>query len=271
MMQVLPPSKYQNIIPLKEAASTQFPLINAVIEGQQEGGVYVDQVEAPNAAFVYHKFGFSTLLGNDNQNNFEDDLRELFFTESSFPIKYFHWYDPPVRWKDIIDHSSLKQNYKDRTRTQFTFSEKHFNDKTYDLSIPVKFKARKIDQELLKQAEVFELGLDNCFWSSSDQFLREAIGICGFWNGQLASICYSSTSAGNVAEIDVATLEKMKGKNLATLISYFFIKECVSHNIQPNWDCFDSNIPSYKLALKLGFIANYKYQMFSIYRYFVKD
>ena len=269
MMQVLPPSKYQNIIPLKEAASTQFPLINAVIEGQQEGGIYVDQVEAPNAAFVYHKFGFSTLLGDDQSGNFEDDLKELFFTQSSFPIKYFHWYDPPDKWQNIMSDSILKQNYKDRQRTQFTFDQAQCRAKTFGLAMPEEYEARDLDNALLKEAEVFALDLGNRFWSSGEHLLEEGIGICGIWNGQLASICYSSTTAKKIAEVDVSTLASMKGKHLGTFTTYFFIQKCLEYNILPNWDCFDTNTPSFRIAQKLGFVPSYHYRMLSIYRYFL--
>ena len=121
-------------------------------------------------------------------------------------------------------------------------------------------------KDIQKLNQAFSIDLDNRFWACEEDFLREGFGFAvkSKNSGDFLSLCYSAAVSNNIAEIDIVTGNNFKNKGYAQLVANLFINHCHKLNILPNWDCYTNNLPSYKLAKKLGFIDSFKYDLFTI-------
>jgi len=63
---------------------------------------------------------------------------------------------------------------------------------------------------------------------------------------------YDSESAC-VAEIGIETKKEYRRRGFALLTCAAFVEYCLSHDLEPNWGCWDHNLGSQGLAKKLGF------------------
>ena len=68
-----------------------FPLINAVLIGLQDGQIIESQSE--DLFFVAHKAGFSYLT--ESMSDFNSDVFNYYITSAEIP-RYIHIYDPPT-------------------------------------------------------------------------------------------------------------------------------------------------------------------------------
>ncbi len=233
-----------------------FPLINAVLEGLQEGKVFFEN----GLYFIIHKSGFSYVIDTE-----ESEYQKLFdfFIHSQLLPSYFHIYDAAPEIIMLSSQNSDKINFKLRKRIQLKFSDERLNllDK-----IPHGYSLDKINAENFESISIFNLSLDNKFWKSKEDFLKNGFGfiltneVC-----QPVSICYSACIANNTAEVDVATLSNYRKMGFAKLVVGQFVRHCLENRIIASWDCYDDNLGSIKTADNLGFKFIRTYNFLSIF------
>lgn len=229
-----------------------FPIIDSVISGSQQGEIYVDD----SAFFILHKSGFGFFGGKKNPQEF------FSFVKNNPQIpQYFHLYKAPQEFVDFLGNNP-DFSYKLRARQQLRISAKA---PEISETLPQNFKIKKIDPSNFSALEIFKLDLENKFWNKD--FLENSFGFGVFDEKNLpVSLCYAAAISQNIAEIDIATLENHRKSGLATIATKAFIREALNRNMKPNWDCFEENFASLKIAQKLGFSLLQKYQFLSIYR-----
>lgn len=241
----------------------KFPLITAVIQNKQRGKIFTSDL----AVFAANDFGFSIVsLARDN-NFVADTFASFLRTEKSLP-GYLLIYDPSENMLDYYRKSP--QNYqKIRKRVQLKClnPDLKFINKIIS-GLPNNLGFLEIKKCNETQLSDFNLNIGNRFWSNWDDFRKEGIGVCLLDReaNRIAAVCYSACIVNNIAEIDVATLEKYRGKGLAAYATAQFIKYCIKSGITPNWDCFSNNDSSMKLAMKFNFNKVKEYYMLSFNR-----
>lgn len=102
-------------------------------------------------------------------------------------------------------------------------------------------------------------------WGNIETFYEHGFGFCAVKNNEILCWCtmeYLSDSL--VCGIGVETIHNAQNQGIASVVSTAFLKKCFQKKIIPHWDCWKSNIPSIKLANKLGFDLMSKYQILSI-------
>ncbi|TMI98239.1 MAG: GNAT family N-acetyltransferase [Bacteroidetes bacterium] len=259
MLQQLSKEEYQVL--LKIPGLFSFPLVGAVVEKRQEGNVYVDSIANPGIVFVIHKAGFSYLYHRDESLDCEQ-LLEFFLNEGKLPV-YFHLYDPP---EQLINCSlkTEKLGVKIRSRIQLQYKSKTIDTIKYKPAISITVSA--IDAENFDTLETFNLQLTNKFWSSKDDFLTNGFGFVLHNQENLpVAICYSAGISNTLAEVDIMTMPEYQGLGLAKFATAVFIEEGLKRNIITNWDCFEENIGSLKIAQAMGFAEIIKYSFLSLY------
>lgn len=93
-------------------------------------------------------------------------------------------------------------------------------------------------------------------------FLERGFGFCILQDEKIAAECVSIFKSDQFAEIDIATHPDYQGKGLARLVATYFIEHCIQNGITPCWDCDMDNIPSQRLASKLGFDHPVEYVLY---------
>ena len=247
---------FKKILPLYLGEEIIFPLILAVIQQQQRGWVFVDDLIHPTSAMVINNFGFMQFIGNSKLTN---NLDKFFKNPTARIPSYLLWYAPPLQIQKALDNFT-KEQVRRRERARFIFQEKNIKSLT---GCPAGFTVQRLDKELLMLAENFKLDISSRFWESMDDFLNHGIGTCVTKDGVIVSLCYSACIVDNLTEIDVFTQAEYRGFGLATIAAQNFISECLYRGITPTWDCFVNNDASMKLAKLLGFKQTVVYPFYS--------
>ncbi len=238
-------------------AFTPFPLINAVLNGKQEGELYDDG----DGLFIIHKSAFSWLMPDRSFNGSENIVEHL-LSINNIP-SYFHIYDAPKHLINKCEKSKLI-NTKLRKRVQMKFVSKELS--LLDLTLPSGYNIEKITEKNFASLAVFDLNIDSKYWKSKIDFLNNGFGFSVYNdNHEPVSICYTACVANNEAEIDIATLKAYQKKGFGKVAAVKFVEYCLANNITANWDCFEDNLSSLNTAQGVGFCSVYQYDLLSIF------
>lgn len=248
---------------IKEAGRdliTQYPLINAVVSGIQDGHVYADG--AADGYFIATKSGFSLFHARDHSPASDAAFFDFLKRNPEIP-NYLHIYSPPPSFERFIAANGDK--YRLRRRRQFRYLRE---DAAYDYRrlLPAGLRIAPVQQadfDRLEQA--FELDLGARYWNSREDFLANAVGACILAeNGEPTAICYSACVVDGIAEVDVLVSVDYRGKRLGRFVSEAFVEMAVSRGLVPHWDAFGANTASHLIAQKLGMEAMQEYDLLSL-------
>lgn len=247
-------SDFKKILSLYLREDIIFPLMLAVVQQQQRGWVFVDNLAHPTSALVINNFGFMQLIGAKNS---DDNLYKFFKSPTTTIPTYLLWYSPPLQTQKILDGFTQVRR---RERARFVFKGRAFEN---PVECPAGFTVQRLDKESIGMTQTLNLEIGSRFWASTNDFLEHGIGTCIIKDGKIVSLCYSACVVNNLAEVDVVTKEEYRGMGLAVIAAQSFISECVQRDITPTWDCFVNNIASMNLAIKLGFKKERTYPFYS--------
>ncbi len=243
---------FRQVKTIQQEIQSRYPIIQTVLDGNQQGIIF----QSGNCYFVEHKAGFCQLLGNPIST---DGLENLLSTQLSH--QYFHIYEPNSLLLELIRSLESKFNYKLRNRIQL-----EYDGPTFEISCASGYSVKDLDSECLDKIAQFQLDLTSRFWNNKQDLLNKALGsLMVDSRNEPMAICYSAANALGKAEVDVKTLEQYQGKGLGKIVTKHFINRCLFNNLKPNWDCFDTNLSSLNVALKLGFTERHKYAFLSVF------
>lgn len=241
---------YPPIYNLYQSGESFFPLIAAVLLDEQDGVVYVDNLNSPSQIYVEHAFGFAQVFGNISED-FEQELACYLLTDKCFNPSKIRLYTPHLpSFLALPDYESLR-SYRQR----FTIS-------TEELSY-----SQEIDPDLEKDITLAKVNASNIlliddkfgvvsrFWRTPADFILKANAVVIFYKGEPASLCYAAAEANHYVEIDVLTLPEYRNLGLAKLAVVNFVNQCFGLSLHPLWDCFTNNLGSMMLCKSVGFAA----------------
>ncbi len=121
---------------------------------------------------------------------------------------------------------------------------------------------KPINQELLDSSlENLEFLTEEIegMWGAVDGFIQNGFGYCAVNGKQLISCCTAELVSKNHCGIGISTIETEQKKGVGTVLAANFVKECTERNLIPYWDSWIDNLPSVKIAEKVGFnkVAEY--------------
>jgi GNAT superfamily N-acetyltransferase len=262
-MQQLEKKQYHSVYKLYTDLDYFFPLIAAVLLDDQDGVVFVDQVNAPSQVYVEHAFGFSQFFGSSlKPTRFMESLKSYWLVEKQFHSEKVRLYSPPSSGSFLVEtkRAVLSERLRFQLDENLFLKQQQFSNKNTATNI----KGRKLVRGDLNAIEnAFQVV--NRFWRSPDDFLDKAKPYLITYQNKVASICYSAATVDGYAEIDVATLPEYRNLGLARLAVTGFVERCQEAGIRPLWDCYTNNEGSMALAKAVGFIPqNSPYDFFTI-------
>jgi GNAT acetyltransferase len=244
-------------------SQTRFPLIAAVIRGEQDGIVWSDQLEHPRQFYVEHTFGFAQIYG-ETVPAFERALAHYLLVEKKFlsaKVRLYAPYCPSFLCNGEFD--------KLRNWRQHFSLVPHGCETTPQTSI----KSRLDLKILYAGAEHVEMidrvfgGVVCRFWRSPSDFLKNSNAVLALLRDQPVAVCYAAAIADGQAEIDVMTLPEYRHLGLGRTIVQSFNHRCIEQNVLPLWDCFVNNTASMALSKSAGFVPmGPTYPLFTINR-----
>lgn len=245
----LPSSQYPAAGALYRDHNAYFPLIAAVLGGEQNGVVHADRAENPAQVYVEHTFGFAQVFGA-SVPAFEHALQRYLLIDKTFSCAKVRLYTPHspgfLQSPDCAGLRSWRQHFQlDTTRADLDANEGQLPVNGQAL---VYANADHVD--LIEQA----FGVVGRFWRNPVDFADRSNAVLALVDGHPAAICYAAAVVGGKAEIDVLTLPAYRHLGLAKAVVRLFNKRCLAKNVLPLWDCFTNNDASMALCQSVGFV-----------------
>jgi RimJ/RimL family protein N-acetyltransferase len=219
-----------------------------VLLDEQDGVVWAEKAEAPEAVYVEHAFGFAQLLGG-GVIDFEKALESYLLAEQRFTAPKVRLYTP--RLPDFLADPA---NDSMRAFRQRFFIDRRSARVPSEAGAPPGFSAAGVDAGNIDFVEN-AFGVVRRFWRSPEDFIRNSQAVAVLHRGRPASICYAAAVADRRAEIDVLTLPEFRNLGAGKFAAMRFIAQCFERGLVPLWDCFINNAASMRLSRSLGFYA----------------
>lgn len=241
------PEDMQSVRDLYSRNDSFFPLIGAVIEGSQDGVIYVDDPASPRQAYVEHHFGFAQVFGSPHFA-FERALETYLVSDRRFASPKVRLYGQTH--PQFLDQSRFAAIRSERQR--FCLVRDRTRTGAGSAAAPATCSMLPALPETLDQIEQ-AFGIVTRFWRTHQDFLNHAHAIVASTDKVPAAICYAAATTGGRAEIDVITLPPFRTRGLGRLVVERFITACLAADLEPVWDCFTNNAGSMSLARAAGF------------------
>jgi RimJ/RimL family protein N-acetyltransferase len=141
-------------------------------------------------------------------------------------------------------------------RTLYFTERLHSSEGSHEL--PKGYEIAVRDQPLLKQS--IDYGSTLASFGTEEKVLQQTLGVVILHEGKV--VCEAATGApthGRI-EVGVTTAEEHRQRGLATIACARLIELCEAQGYATWWDCAKQNIPSIKLARKLGYRNEQEYR-----------
>lgn len=241
-------TKLEILKPLLNSQNSNYPLLKSIISNKKNGKAYVDCLDKPSAAGVISADNWFYLLGENISDDFSEKLGNLLFKKIAIDNLQILWFGIPNEWKVKM----LENTYvviEDYPRNEYEFIEHDYNTCVGDHQ---EYKLKAISSENIDEVFEYSEGLYT-FWRTKELFLENGFGFILLDDNKIIGHSISASVEDLEVEIDIGTEKEYRGKGMARYLASCLIDECLKRSMIPKWDCGVWNIPSDKLALKLGF------------------
>lgn len=253
---------YSEALELYRSHIAFFPLIAAVLLDKQNGVVFADSASNLQAVYTEHSFGFSQIYGRPIPK-FETALKQYLVQDRSFFATKVRLYTPCLpEFLRSLDYTQMRS---ERQRFILDWAGSVFIDRKQATSeCTIKLTGVNRNTAAIINSR---FGVINRFWRTSEDFIALAHPVVAWIDHNPVAICYAAAIADGYAEIDVTTLPEYRNLGLGKLIVNRFAQDCLSHGLQPVWDCFTNNAESMALCRSSGFVPlSAPYPFFTIHK-----
>jgi len=273
--QELAPQQFERVRPL--FAGFDYSLsIQAAIEGNGPGRIFVDNVERPRTAFALTVEGY--LLTGDHANPvILEALRQL-LAEQIFTGKVYVNGDEsmslavhPQTWEAQLPVLIPTHEAEKLERYHYLCRAVQFDWRQH---LPEGYTIRRVDRSVLNDPDiVFPEGVQDWFnieamWGTVDNFLSKGVSFCVLHDHQVVAWCTPDCVAGDRIDVGIFTDPDHRRQGLAGVAVAATVEHCLSHGFSAvGWHCNVGNVASWKTAEKVGFVRNREYA----YYYYMYD
>jgi RimJ/RimL family protein N-acetyltransferase len=228
----------------------------AVLEGLQDGQVFVDDLDDPRAGFLFTREVWGYLAGDPGDKNFNRLLNKAinqlaFSSEGAWGFLLGvteKWKGEPLKavLEPIQPIELKRRHYRGRRSSQ-----------PPQPKVPEGYSLEAIDQSLLERG--MELPEDVAglirSWDSIANPSQRGFGFVVLHRGEVVAHAVIDVVVGKKGDIGLVTAPEHRRRGLGTLVSAV----AVAHGFDEQgleqilWDCGEENIGSLRLAEKLGF------------------
>ncbi|MBW3623875.1 MAG: GNAT family N-acetyltransferase [Armatimonadetes bacterium] len=239
-------NEFGKVPPLIERSEivSLLPLPYAVLEGRQEGRVWVDDPHAPRTALITSISGFHFVFGE--VSNVSRILQIL----SEDPFEFYALFASSSAWRAALNESMTErdQRFGFHSPPGGTGGWPDWRER-----IPEGYALEPLDERLM---EKWYEGLDPWvfgIWGGPEAFARSSFGYGLLHQGRYVSFTAGGAIGNGEVELEVGTDPDYRGRGLAMLTGSAIIERCRADGLRPAWSCHARNAASLRLAQKLGF------------------
>lgn len=240
MLIQLPEEKKALIFPLFQKRQPNTSALWSYFDGILPGKTFVDDLNSPKKAICQLDMSWVYVSDDADFLWIEETLREI--------IKY--------AWIQVIwtpergSKTPLAELGKVIPRYEYT-QRKAIEEKPKEVEI------KPFDPDLYEKVPWKEF--HEKVYGSKENFLKIAFGFYAIENGKICSECEAAFTARGVTELGIITDKDKRQKGYAFAACVKTLEEIDKRGLKAIWACDLENIPSMKLAEKLGFINPVKY------------
>ncbi|ENQ3080339.1 GNAT family N-acetyltransferase [Bacillus cereus] len=242
--------------------------VQAIIEGNNPGRVFVDHVDLPQSGLVWfgNLDGF-VFIGNPNNESFNCEIKQFLNEEIAqeaieLGVHWFEGFGHGTNWDDTIKKILSGYSYEESNQKVYKLYENQYQiqnepkmDEGYTL---LKITEENVITNRLYDNSFFVAQL-SLFWSSMEAFFEKGMGYAVMYKNEVVSICFSGFVSGNTHAVAIETVEEYRGKKSAQKVAHVYVQDCFTNGYTPYWDCMEGNIPSIAIAESLGFVNMFNY------------
>ena len=258
MIEITPEDVTAQIWDLFDISQPTMPRAFNVLEGMTRGRILVDDPAHPTRAVV-HEGTFGTLYFGGHVD--ESLLAALVDEFRQFgDVGIGCWLEDPL--------NEMLPPHPDYDGSTYYFPQR---EQSMDLAplmqdLPAGMRLVLRNERLLEKSYDYELTLAS--FGSVEKVMEHTLGVM-ILDGD-AVVCEAATGAlthGRI-EVGVTTARTHRQRGLAAMACASLIRECEARGYSTWWDCAKQNIPSVKLAQKLGYVhgREYRYTLWAMHR-----
>lgn len=233
-------------------------VIDSVIAGNTPGKVWVDNAQAPRIALMWDYMDALLLAGETQDASTNQSLatviNDTILAEAQAYLPELTLFYAPAAWEDQIGVLFPARQPVKARRRYYEFAEVAFD---WCAHLPRDCEMRRIDEELLAATHLKNVraveGWVRSFWHTPRDFVETGFGYCVVRDDVILSWCLSVFVSGANFEFGIATAPDHRRKGFATLAASACVEHCVENHGIPHWHCWEDNVPSIKVAEKVGF------------------
>jgi hypothetical protein len=256
-MQELPPSDFGRVKPLFHHIRGLRAAVFTVLEGNQAGRVWVDQVANPTTAVMISDFCY--LTSNLGSSDLQADAVKWLEVEILHHREYTGIFCFTEPWEAALQTILPAYGVQRYVRSVFDFDIQRYRElhAGWQKRIPTGFALQRTNAQT-----ALDVGGIPEMWGSVENFLEHGFGFCMLDESQSDEHLAFAASVQTVfvgdchAETGVETREVYRRRGLATALCCAYIDHCLQSGIYPEWGCVD-NEPSELLAYKLGYTTKH--------------
>ncbi len=241
-------------------------VIDSVLEGNTPARVFADRLNDPTAGLIWDRQDAILVAGRlaDDlteiiQNEIVPDARRRWIPALTIYYADEGWVGPLMERMAAFKPELTGMRFYHFDRLRVNWRE----------ILPEGYGMRRIDPELLNKADLLNAadvaGWVRSFWASDEDFVQKGFGYCAMMEDSIASWCLTVFVARDQRELGVATARDQQGKGLATAVAAAALEHCLGNGFQPYWHCLDENIPSWRIAERLGFCDPVHYDVIRLH------
>ena len=275
MLKELKSSEFERARPLFQGFDYSLS-IQAAIEGNNPGRIFVDDVNHPRTAFGLTVEGY-LLAGEDGNLETNEGLRRL-FKERIFTGEVFvngnssmslavH----PETWEAKLPELIPTHEVEKIERYHYLCRNLKLDWRS---NIPEGYAVRRVDRALLHDSRVLFpeavrewMNFEEIWWTE-ENFLSKGVSFVVLHEGEVVAWCTPDCVSGDRIDVGIMTLRAHRRRGLATIAVAATVEHCLNNGFSAvGWHCNAINVGSWKTAEKVGFERNRQYA----YYYYMYD
>lgn len=251
-MRYLEPAERQALVPLFMHHRHLRPDVDAVLQGYCGIAVTNSGREAQVAQLT---IGYLTFFGGDPAHPLARHLVERLPGQAIVVVA-------DAAWRELVFHVHGAR-LTIQPRLSFSSAQLRLSHLRHLMAdMPAGFHIKRLDRDLAQRigAEVDpDLVLPEVFPSPTD-FLQRGIGFCALAGERIVCGATSAARCDNAIEIQINTNPPYRRLGLASAVGAALVSHCLEHGLDADWDTAATNLPSQRLAQKLGYIPESTYE-----------
>ena len=247
-------SQFNLAKPIAVSFTEDSVFINSVLSGSGFGRVFIDNLEAPTTALVWHRCGFAYICGKPSEG-FLYEIVSLLYEKFEPNQRRFrlHLYS-----KAIAEFFNSLSGLKIWTQQVFSLNKSKL----------VPHYKRLADGYTLKEAELCDIEgfsgkiTPSFSWASNEQFIREGKAFCAIYNSKVAAMAFTCAFGGKIVDIGIETAAEHRGKGLGKAVASKLAEYLLDNGYSPVWRCAESNPASRGIAEAVGFLHESEHNVY---------